>query len=387
MIDLDKEIDRHNTNSLKWDFAVNRGKNKDILPLWVADMDFELPNIVIDKLKSVLDNKIFGYSEPLDSYYDTIIEWNKKHYNLDLDKRYIVNGCSVVFHIATIIKALTKDSDSIIINEPVYYPFRETIEANGRNLIVSNLKRDINNKYYFDFDDIEKKIKDNNVKLYLLCNPHNPVGRAWKKEELERIVDICNRYNVFIVSDEIHEDFVYGNNTFNSIGNVAKANYAILTAPTKSFNIPGLHTSYAYIPNNKALALFKKELVKAGYSQSNVIGIKALEIVYKYGFEWLSQIKKYIYDNYLFAKEYLESNLRVKVTELEATYLTWIDFNSYNLETSKLKDLIENKALVWLDQGYIFGGSGNGFVRINIATQRSLLKKALDNIIEVFKEL
>ena len=386
MIDLDKEIDRHNTNSLKWDFAEKKGKNKDILPLWVADMDFNLPDIVIDKLKNVLDNKIFGYSEPFDGYYDAIIDWNKKHYNLNLEKKYIINGCSVTFHIATIIRALTNIGDSVIINQPVYYPYMEIIESNDRKLIVSNLIN-TNGRYTLDFIDIEKKIKDNNVKLYLLCNPHNPVGRAWTLDELTKIVEICNKYNVFIVSDEIHSDFVFNNNHFVSIGNVSKSNYAILTAPTKSFNIPGLHTSYAYIPDSKVLSLFKKELVKNGYSQSNVIGIKALEIVYRYGDEWLNEVKKYIYNNYLFLKGYLEEKLNVKVTELEATYLVWVDFNSYNLEPIKLKRLIEDKANVWLDQGYIFGDAGKGFVRFNIATQRSLLKKALDNIISVFKDL
>ena len=387
MSNLDQEIERHNTNSLKWDFAKERGRKEDILPLWVADMDFRLPEDILDKLKDIFNQGVFGYSEPLDSYYDALISWNKNHYDLNLDKKHIINGCGVVFSIATLIKALTKENEGILINEPVYYPFRHTILANNRKLVISNLIKDNDNKYYFDFDDIERKIKENNVKLYLLCNPHNPVGRAWDYEELEKIASIAKRNNVFIISDEIHEDFVYEPKKFISIGKVLDKGYAIATAPTKTFNIPGLHTAYTYIPDDDVLSSYKLELDRVGYSQSNLIGIRALEIVYKYGEDWLKEVKEYIYNNYLFLKDYLNKHLpKAKVSPLEATYLVWVDFNEFNVNDTKLRELIEKKANVWLDQGIIFGKAGSGFERFNVATQRSILKKALDAIIDVFKD-
>lgn len=379
--------ERHGTNSLKWDFAKERGKNKDILPLWVADMDFRLPDEILNKFKSIFDQGIFGYSEPLDSYYDAIINWNKRHYDLYLDRKYIINGCGVVFSIANLIRALTKENDAILINEPVYYPFKETILANNRRVAIAELKPNKDNKYYFDYDLIEKKIIEDNVKIYLLCNPHNPVGRAWDRSELEKIAEIAKRHNVFVISDEIHEDFVY-NKKYVSIGKVMDKGYAICTAPSKTFNIPGLHSAYSYIPDDKILNDYKKELVRVGYSQSNIVGIKALEIVYNYGDKWLKDVKEYIYNNYLFMKEYLRINLPLaKVTELEATYLVWVDFSAYNLSDRRLKEIIEDKALVWLDGGIIFGRSGSGFERFNIATTKALLKEALDRIIRALNEV
>ena len=208
MSNFDIAPERHNTNSLKWDFAKQRGKNENILPLWVADMDFPLPSSILDKFKDIFNQGIFGYSEPLDSYYDALIAWNKRHYKLDLDRKYIINGCGVVFSIANLIRALTKEGDAVLINEPVYYPFKETILANNRKAIISDLVNE-DNKYHFDYSDIENKIIENNVKIYLLCNPHNPVGRAWDYDELKRIADIATKHNVFVISDEIHEDFVY----------------------------------------------------------------------------------------------------------------------------------------------------------------------------------
>ena len=384
MSNFDIAPERHNTNSLKWDFAKQRGKNENILPLWVADMDFPLPSSILDKFKDIFNQGIFGYSEPLDSYYDALIAWNKRHYKLDLDRKYIINGCGVVFSISNLIRALTKEGDAVLINEPVYYPFKETILANNRKAIISDLVNE-DNKYHFDYSDIENKIIENNVKIYLLCNPHNPVGRAWDYDELKRIADIATKHNVFVISDEIHEDFVY-KKEFISIGRVMDKGYAIATAPSKTFNIPGLHSAYSYIPDDDLLSKYKAELVKVGYSQSNLVGIKALEIVYNYGDEWLKEVKDYIYNNYLFMKEYLHTNLpKVKVTELEATYLVWVDFRAYNYKDSKLKKLIEDEALVWLDGGVIFGKSGSGFERFNIATQRSVLKEALDRIIAAFR--
>ena len=237
MTNLDKVVDRYNTNSLKWDFAEKRGKNKDILPLWVADMDFELPDIIIDKLKEVLNNKIFGYSEPLDDYYDAIIEWNKNHYNLDLDKKYIINGCSVVFHIATIIKALTNIGDSIIINEPVYYPFKETILANDRNVIISNLINDQNNKYTFNYDDMFKIYNDELQDVWTIpavqMNEKKFGYHPTQKPEalLERIIKACSNDG-----DTVLDPFS-GSGTTCYVAKKLKRNYIGIEKDKEFFNI------------------------------------------------------------------------------------------------------------------------------------------------------
>ncbi len=386
---FDEIINRKNTNSLKWDYAKYRGKPIDILPLWVADMDFKCPNEVIDALINKSKHGIFGYSEPLEDYFISLNKWFKKHYGYEVEKDKIVLSCGVVFAISNIIEALTKEKDSIIINEPVYYPFKEMIEVNKRNVIISELKL-IDGKYQIDFDDFEEKIIKNNVKLYILCNPHNPVGRVWNILELKRLYEICIKHNVFIISDEIHADFVFKNNKFTSIaklGDDALNNIIICTSPSKTFNIAGLHIANIYIHNEEIRKKYLYEQNKRGYSQSNIMGIVACEACYNHGEEWLDELLVYLENNLSFVREYLKEKLpKIKLIEPEGTYLLWLDFRELNLKPKEEKDLIENKAKLWLDSGTIFGKSGIGFERINIATNKSILKDALDRLYNALKE-
>lgn len=387
---FDEIIDRKNTNSLKWDYAEKRGKPKDILPLWVADMDFRCPNEVIDTLINKSKHGIFGYSEPLDSYFEALKAWFLKHYDYEVDTNKIVLAPGVVFAISNIIEALTKENDSIIINEPVYYPFKEMIVTNNRKVVISELIN-INGKYQIDFDDFEKKIIDNNVKLYILCNPHNPVGRVWSLEELNKIYEICKRNNVFIISDEIHADFVYKGYKFNSIaklGNDALNNIIIATSPSKTFNVAGLHNANIYIYNDEIRNKYLYEQNKRGYSQSNIMGIVACEACYKYGDEWLNELLDYLENNLDYLRYYLKEKLPfIDLIEPEGTYLIWLDFRKLNLSIKEEKDLIVYKAKLWLDPGQVFGKSGIGFERINIATPQKILKKALDQLYNAIKDL
>ena len=387
---FDEIINRYNTNSLKWDYAEKRGKPKDILPLWVADMDFRCPNEVIDTLINKSKHGIFGYSEPLDSYFEALKAWFLKHYDYEVDTNKIVLAPGVVFAISNIIEALTKENDSIIINEPVYYPFKEMIITNNRKLIISELIN-INGKYQIDFNDFEKKIIDNNVKLYILCNPHNPVGRVWSIEELNKIYEICKRNNVFILSDEIHADFVYKGYKFNSIaklGNDALNNIIIATSPSKTFNVAGLHNANIYIYNDDIRNKYLYEQNKRGYSQSNIMGIVACEACYKYGDEWLNELLEYLENNLKYLRNYLKEKLPfIDLIEPEGTYLIWLDFRKLNLSIKEEKDLIVYKAKLWLDPGQVFGKSGIGFERINIATPQKILKKALDQLYNAIKDL
>lgn len=380
---FDEEINRYNTNSLKWDYAKYRNKPEDILPLWVADMDFKVPKEVIDTLVNKSNHGIFGYSEPLESYFDALKNWFLKHYDYLVDTTKIVLSPGVVFAISNSIEALTNVGDSIIINEPVYYPFKEMIIDNDRHLVVSNLVNN-NGKYEIDFIDFENKIKENNVKLYILCNPHNPVGRVWSIEELNKLYKICRKYNVFIISDEIHADFVYKNYKFNSmakLGNEALNNIIIATSPSKTFNVAGLHNANIYIYNDEIRKKYLFIQNKRGYSQSNIMGIVACEACYKYGDLWLKELLNYLEDNLNFLRDYLKNKLpSIKLIEPEGTYLIWLDIRKLNLSIKEENDLIINKAKLWLDHGHIFGKSGIGFVRINIATQRKILKEALDRL-------
>ena len=383
---FDEVINRFNTSSLKWDFNLERGKQKDILPFWVADMDFRLPNEILDPLESKLRQGVFGYTECSSEYFNAVSNWFDKHYNLKITKENIIVSPSVVFSICTLIRILTKEKDSIIINEPVYYPFKESINVNNRKTIISNLIR-VNDKYVIDYDDFEKKIIDNNVKLYILCNPHNPVGRVWDKLELEKLIDICKKHNVFIISDEIHADFVYDKN-FNSIGLFNYKNSCIVSAPTKTFNIPGLKIANTIIFDKELYSSYKLELDRIGYSQQSYFGIYATIYSYTYGEAWLKELKEYIYDNIIYIDNYLKEKLpKIKLIKPEGTYLIWLDFSNYNLTDKKIDDLIINKAKLWFDRGLIFGSSGSKYQRINIATSRSLIDKMLESLYNTFKDL
>lgn len=380
---FDIEINRYNTNSLKFD--IKRGRPDSIIPLWVADYDFKAPDFLIEELKKKSEHGIFGYSEPLDSYFKALKGWYQRQYGIDIDTSKIKLTNGVVFSICQILRHVTKQGDSVIINEPVYYPFKSSILANDRKVVINNLVlRD--NKYYIDYEDFERKIQENNVKLYILCNPHNPVGRAWREEELLKIFEICKRYNVFIISDEIHGDFVYGDNKFNSALKYLDKNFAVCSALSKTFNIPGLQIAHTYISDESVMNGFLHELDRVGYSQLSIFGLVGSEILFNQGDLYLKELKEYLWNNIQFVKTYLEKNLpKLKLILPEATYLIWIDFSAYGYSDKELRNIITNQANLWLDDGIMFGKSGSQFQRINIATPRKRLEVVLENLYHTFK--
>ena len=375
--------DRRNTNSLKYDFAKERGKSEDLIPLWVADMDFRAPDEVILALKEKAEHGIFGYSEPKADYFEALENWFSTRHGWKVDGRKFVQTCGVVFAISTLIRTLTDAGDAVLICQPVYYPFAQTILDNNRKLIVSELKNE-NGYYTVDYEDFERKIKDNGVKLFILCNPHNPVGRVWTGEELTRVGRICLDNDVFVISDEIHCDFTYEGNThtvFATLGREFEENSAICTAPTKTFNLAGLHISNTYIYSDNLRRKFVKELDKQGYSQSNIMGLVACQAAYTYGAGWLDELRRYLAENLSFVRKYLRENIpEVKLVEPQGTYLVWLDCRCLRLTDRELKALIQDKAKLWTDDGYIFGAGGSGYERINIACPQSLLKAALENL-------
>ena len=383
---FDEIINRKNTNSLKYDYAKRRGKPEDVLPLWVADMDFRTAPEVIEALVSKSKHGIFGYSEPLDGYYEALEKWAINHFGWKPERNKYILVPGIVFGICQIIRALTNEGDAIIINQPVYYPFSESITDNKRKLVVSNLKY-INEKYQIDFDDFENKIKENNVKIYLLCNPHNPVGRVWSRDELLKIKEIANKYNVLVVSDEIHADFIYEGNKFTSYATIDIENSIICTAASKTFNLAGLHTGNLYVSDDRIRRKIRIEINSSGYSQSNVMGIIATEAAYKYGEEWHKELLKYLKDNLDFVRYYINKYLPgMKLIEPEGTYLVWIDFNGLGIDDNYLNEIILRKAKLWLDAGNIFGNPGIGYERINIACPRKILEEAFDKLKNAFIE-
>lgn len=389
-LDFDKITDRRNTKSLKYDFAEKRGMAKDILPLWVADMDFMVSSYITEALEKMVSHGIFGYSESKEDYFEALSSWTKRHYNWEINERWLVKTPGVVFALAMAVKAYTEKGDSVLIQQPVYYPFAEVIEDNDRKLVVNELKQSDDGKYYIDYEDFENKIMTENVKLFFLCNPHNPVGRVWTKDELIKLGNICLKHNVIVVSDEIHADFSFKikHTVFADINEEFRDISIVCTSPSKTFNIAGLQVSNIFIANDGLRKKLKKQIDGAGYSQLNLSGLVACETAYRFGDEWLSAVLEYIKSNAAYVEEFLKERLpKVKMTELEGTYLVWLDFRGYGLDDTEINKKIVKDAGLWLDKGSMFGKSGVGFQRINIACPRSILTEALERLALAFEEV
>lgn len=381
--DFNTVTDRHNTNAIKFDLALVRGKPADVLPLWVADMDFPTAPEILKALHEKVNHGIFGYSTPDERFYEAVKNWQKSEHDFDIERRHIVTTPGVVFAIACAIKAFSKEGEAVIIQTPVYYPFKNMIEANKRKLVTSSLfEKD--GKWHIDFEDFEKKISENDVKLFILCSPHNPVGRVWTREELSRLSEICLRHNVIVFSDEIHNDFVFEPNrhtVFSTISKEAAENSLVATSASKSFNLAGLQFSVIFIQNPELRNKFHAERDKTGYDEPNLMGMVATQAAYEHGKEWLLALKHHLAENLDFMKNFLAEKLpKVRVIEPEGTYLVWLDFSSYGYTDSELDDIIVNKAKVWLDRGTMFGCEGQNYQRINIATPRPILQEALEKL-------
>lgn len=384
-LDFDTIIDRKNTDCLKYDFAKRRGMPEDVLPLWVADMDFKTSSYVEDALAERARHGIFGYSESQTPYFEIVRDWMKRHHDWEVKEPWLIKTPGVVFALAMAVKAYTEPRDGVLIQSPVYYPFSEVIEDNGRRIVSNTLVLGEDHKYYIDFEDFERQIKENQVKLFFLCNPHNPVGRVWTTEELTRLGDICLKYQVTVVSDEIHSDFIFRGR--HQVFADLKREYADITvtctAPSKTFNLAGLLLSNIFISNRELRHKFRQQVNAAGISQLSPFGLVACETAYTQGEEWYQAMLAYVAENIAFTKEYVEKHLPgVEMVEHEGTYLVWLDFRKTGLSVEELEDLIVNRAKLWLDSGKIFGKSGEGFQRINVACPRQILEEALHRIRE-----
>lgn len=394
-IDFDKILDRRNKGARKIDYPLLCGEPKDTIQMWIADMDFETAPCVKDALKDLVDYGVFGYTDFDNKYFDIVISWFKKRYNYELKSEEIVRTPGVIFALAMAVKAFSKENDSVLIFNPEYVAFREVTVLNNRHIVESNLKLE-NNKYYIDFEDLEKKIKGNDVKILMFCSPFNPCGRVWAKEEIVNLAKICVDNNVIIVSDEIHMDFVWGDNRHiifldalkddRDLYEKASKLTIINTSASKTFNLAGLQVANTIIKDKNLREKVEAEIGKTGYHRISQTAQVALMAAYTdEGYLWATELKKYIYDNILFVKDYINKNIpKIGAIDTEGTYLMWLDFRKYGLDDVELQKKLTHEAKVHLDNGLKFGSLGNGFMRMNVATSRKLIEKALQNIKEIF---
>ena len=380
---FDEVTDRKNTRSLKYDFARQRGMPEDVLPFWVADMDFKTSSYIEDALVERARHGIFGYSEVQKPYFEILRGWMKRHHNWNIQERWLIKTPGVVFALAMAVKAFTEAGDCVMLQLPVYYPFTEVIEDNGRKVVSSDLVLREDNRYHIDFEDFERKIVEQRIKLFFLCNPHNPVGRVWTREELVTLGDICRKHHVIVVSDEIHQDFVFKGKhlVFANLKKEYEDMSVTCTSPSKTFNLAGMLLSNIFIPNSELRHKFCKQLAAAGTSQLGVMGLVACETAYRKGEEWYQAMLSYVADNIAFTKKYVEENLRgVHMVEHEGTYLVWLDFRGTGFDVDEVERRIIHEAGLWLDSGKIFGECGRGFQRVNVACPRSVLSEALERL-------
>ncbi|HAG04376.1 MAG TPA: aminotransferase [Lachnospiraceae bacterium] len=382
-INFDKTVNRKNTDCLKYDFALRRGMPEDVLPLWVADMDFKTSSYIEDALIERTKHAIFGYTETRDEYFAAVQGWMKRHHNWDVKRQWLVKTPGVVPALAFAVKAYTNEGDGVLIQQPVYYPFSEVISDNGRKIVSNDLVLGEDNKYHIDFADFERKIVENKIKLFLLCNPHNPSGRDFTKEELLQLGDICLKHNVIVVSDEIHFDFVFnGKHTvFAAVKKEFEDICVICTSASKTFNLAGMLIANIFIPNGKLKQQFRHQLAAAGLSQLVTLGYTATCAAYENGDTWYEKVFEYIKGNIDYVKNFTRENLPgVKVIDGEATYLVWLDFKGTGIPSEEIDRRIIHDAKLWLDSGKIFGKTGEGFQRINVAAPRSVIEECMNRI-------
>lgn len=370
---FDKIIPRHNTNSLKYDFPAKYNKPADAVPLWVADMDFPIAEEITQAIQAYTHHGIYGYSEVGDSYFATLENWFKNQHDFHIQKDWLVKTPGIVYALAMAIQAYTKVGEGVLIQKPLYYPIEGAILANHRTVIDNTLVYK-NGTYHIDFDDFEKKAAQ--AKIFILCNPHNPVGRVWTYDELKEMARIVKKYNLIVISDEIHQDLTFDNHKHLTFANITPDVKTITcTSPSKTFNLAGLQVSNIFIPDQNLRDAFTTAMGTTGYSQLNTLGLVACQAAYTHGLPWLTQLKDYLWQNMLYVKSTLADIApQVDVIPLEGSYLLWLDFNKLGIPHDVLEDALLTKAGLWLSSGTTFGATGEGFFRINLACPRTTLE-------------
>ena len=389
MADFDRLTDRRGTDCLKYDFAAERGYPAEVLPFWVADMDFPTAAPIVKALEERARHGIFGYTDIKEDYKEILARWFEKRHGWQIEGEWLSITPGVVFGICTAIRAFTEPGEGVLICPPVYYPFAASIKANGRKLVESPLVEK-DGHYEIDFQDFERKIVEGGVKLFVLCSPHNPVGRVWSRQELEQVAAICQKHRVLVVADEIHQDFVrpgHRHTVFASLSEEVAAFTITCTSPSKTFNLAGLQISHIFISNESLRRRFRHELEAVGYGEPNAMAEVAAKAAYSQGEPWLTELLAYLEENLRRTRAFLAEHLpQVKLIEPEGTYLLWLDCRGTGLSPEEQDEAIVQRGRIWLDEGRIFGKGGEGFQRINMACPWSILEEGLKRLAFALKK-
>ncbi len=387
---FDEIIDRTHTDSVKWAENERRFGKKDVLSMWVADMDFRSPEPVIRAIIKRAEHGIYGYTTRKDSYYQSVIDWLEKRHGWKTRQAWQVTTPGVVPGLIVALLAYTQPGDKIVIQPPVYHPFFAVALNNGRQIVENNLiERD--GYYTMDFDALDQQLSDPRVRMLVLCSPHNPIGRVWSREELARLGELCLKHGVLLVSDEIHSDLVFSwakHIPAAMISPEIEQNTISLFAPSKTFNLAGLHTSVVIIPNSALRERFNQTMENLGIGGNTIFGLVALETAYREGEEWLTQLLAYLEQNMIFLEDFIHAEIpQIRVCKPEGTYLVWLDCRSLGMNREELKRFMIQKANLGLDEGAVFGKLGEGFMRLNAGCPRSVLKQGLETLAEAVRSL
>ena len=377
--DFDRVFERRGTDSVKWDLS----KDSEVLAMWVADMDFKTAPAIIEALERRAKSGIFGYALPPEKFYEALIGWFKNRHGADIAREWLLYTTGVVPALSAIIRALTSPGDKVLIQEPVYNCFFSSIRNNGCEIVSSDLKI-LNGSYEMDFEDLERKLGDPKVKLFILCSPHNPSGRIWTKDELQRAGELCLKHKVTLVSDEIHCDLLLGGRRhipFLSLGGDIAKNSVTCASPSKSFNLAGLHVANIIAQDAELRGKLDRALNINEVCEISPFAIDAQIAAYTSGAEWLDELLAYLEQNFKFLRNFLKDNLpELSAMELESTYLPWIDCRKLGLKSEEISKLLLDKAKLWINPGTLYGKNGEGFVRINIACPRATLREGLERM-------
>lgn len=388
---FNERIDRSENHSAKWaEMGMKFGRN-DLTPMWVADMDIKTAPEILEAMRNKLEQEIFGYVYRPDSYYESAANWLKKRFDYEISPATLIHSPGVVPSMSILVKMLTKETDKILIQSPVYPPFASSVKDNGRTLVENNLVKDENGYYTVDFEDLEKKLSCEDVTLFILCNPHNPVGRVWKKDELEKMGELCRKYNVRILADEIWRDLIMPGHKHIPMASLSKEIEDItitLFSPTKSFNLAGLQASFATFPRAEERKEFDDILGKMDVKRNNPFSLVAFEAAYEKCENWLEQLIEHIDGNMQYVIDFINEKLpMIKTAKPEGTYLMWLDFNGVGIPQDKIQDFLINEAKVAMNDGATFGENGKGFFRINVACPRYMVEEAMEKIEKAIRNL
>ena len=386
---FNEKIDRRNNHSAKWEEMGNKFVSNDLWPMWIADMDLKTAPVIIDAMREKLEQGIFGYVYRPASYYQSAADWIERRFDYKIDPKTLINSPGVVPTLSILVRLMTKADEKVLIQSPVYYPFSAVVRENERELVVNSLVKDETGYYTIDFEDFEKKVSDEKVTLFIMCSPHNPVGRVWKREELQKMSELCLKYNVRVIADEIWRDIVmpgYKHIPVASLSKEVEHNTITCFSPTKTFNIAGLQASFATLPREEEWKMLDEELGRLDVKRNSPFSLVGFEAAYTKGEEWLEELLIHLDGNMDYVVNFVKERIpEVKVRKSEGTYLMWLDFSGLGMTKEELSMFMQKEAKIALDDGFWFGENGAGFERMNIACPRYMVEEGMNRIENAIK--